>query len=244
MAKTANPEAHAVSVLLVDPHPISLLGLEQLLTHAKPFVLCASTISYKKALVLAKQLKPDLIVIDPLLDQADNLQLITQLQNQCQGKILILTSSSNAYILDQAVLLGARGILSKTEPTEAFLKAINCVQQGELWLNRNTTTRILNQVTAQNPEKEQSPEELLIQRLTKQEDRICRTIQRHAVKTLKEIASDLNISEHTLRNHLAAIYNKLGVRNRMELYVFCNKYQKTKDAHLHPKRRASDIELP
>lgn len=241
MTKTANPKATSCSVLLVDPHPISLLGLKQLLANTKPFIVCASTDSHKKALVLAKQLKPDVIVLDPLLEHSENLQLITQLQNRCDGKILILTSTSNPYILDQAVLLGAKGILSKTEPTEAFLKAIACVHQGELWLNRHTTTRILNQVTTQKPVKERSPEELLIRSLTKQEDRICRTIQREAAKTLKEIASVLNISEHTLRNHLAAIYSKLGVRNRMELYVFCNKYQKTKDAQLHPKRRASDI---
>lgn len=240
MAKTASPKPDSVNIMLVDPHPISLLGLEQLVSNTNHLVLCASTASHKKALLQAKQLKPDIIVLDPLLEYPANVNLITQFQNQCKGKILILTSSINPDILDQAVLLGAKGILSKTEATEVFFKAIACIHQGELWLNRHTTTRILNHVTTQKPLKEDSPEELLIQSLTKQESRICQTIQRQADKTLKEIASELNISEHTLRNHLAAIYHKLSVRNRMELYVFCNKHQKTKDTHLHPKRRASD----
>jgi two-component system, NarL family, nitrate/nitrite response regulator NarL len=63
----------------------------------------------------------------------------------------------------------------------------------------------------------------------------------HSEKTLKEIADALHISEHTLRNHLASIYDKVGVRNRMELYVFCGKHQKTVDPENHPKRRATDI---
>lgn len=228
-------------VLLIDPYPISLIGLERTLAKDSYFQVCGSTSSSKKGIQLAKQLNPDVIVVDPQLDKVENLQLLTELQGQSSAKILILTSASNPRVLDQAVLLGARGTFSRDEPAESLLKAIVCIAQGELWLNRQSTTRILNQITKQSDPKEQSTQETQLQSLTKQEDRICRTIQGAATKTLKEIAVSLNISEHTLRNHLVAIYSKLGVRNRMELYVFCNKYQKTKDAHLHPRRRASDI---
>jgi DNA-binding NarL/FixJ family response regulator len=58
---------------------------------------------------------------------------------------------------------------------------------------------------------------------------------------LKHIAETLHISEHTLRNHLASIYDKLEVRNRMELYVFCGKYQKTDNPNIHPNRRSTDL---
>lgn len=229
-----------VRVLLIDPYPISLIGLESILAKDSYFQVCGSTNSVKKGIQLAKQLNPNVIVVDPQLDQADNLKLVTELQAQSSAKILILTSSNNPQLLDQAVLLGARGTFSRIESAETLCKAIACVAQGELWLNRQSTTRILNQMTKQSSPKQQSTQESQLQNLTKQEDRICRTIQGAANKTLKEIAIHLNISEHTLRNHLVAIYNKLGVRNRMELYVFCNKYQKTKDAHLHPRRRAGD----
>lgn len=240
MTSQAGNSAAIVRVLLIDPFPISLAGLEHLLAEDSHFQVCGSASSAKKGILLAKQLNPDVIVIDPQLDQVDNLKLITELQAQSGAKILILTSSSNPQLLDQAVLLGARGTFSRAEPAEALCKAVACIAQGELWLNRQSTTRILNQITNQSAPKEQSIQESQLQSLTKQEDRICRTIQGAATKTLKEIAGNLNISEHTLRNHLVAIYNKLSVRNRMELYVFCNKYQKTKDAHLHPNRRASD----
>ena len=76
--------------------------------------------------------------------------------------------------------------------------------------------------------------------LTTKEEKVTRAIQMYSEKTLKQISESLHISEHTLRNHLASIYDKLGVRNRMELYVFCGKFQKTDNPNQHPKRRATD----
>jgi two-component system nitrate/nitrite response regulator NarL len=240
MPKGASSPSTAVTVLLIDPHPICLLGLEHLLSTDPNITVCGTTASYKKGLQLAKQLEPNVILLDPLLESPEGIALITQFQEACSSKIIVLTSSSKPQAHDQAILLGARGILQKTEPSDTYLKAIQCVQEGELWLNRHAASRILKRVTTPTPTEKQPPQASLLQNLTKQEDRICRTIQASADKTLKEIASGLNISENTLRNHLAAIYTKLAVRNRMELYVFCNKYQKTGDGQSHPKRRASD----
>lgn len=53
--------------------------------------------------------------------------------------------------------------------------------------------------------------------------RVVKTVAGNSEVTLKEIADRLHISEHTLRNHLASIYEKLGLRGRLELFVFCSK---------------------
>ena len=240
MPKGASSSSTAVTVLLIDPHPICLMGLEHLLSTDPRTTVCGTTPSHKKGLQLAKQLEPHIIMLDPLLEDPDGIALITQFQEACSSNIIVLTDSNKPQLHDQVILLGARGILQKTESGDTYLKAIQCVQEGELWLNRHAASRILKRVTTPQPPEEKSPQEILLQTLTKQEDRICRTIQASSDKTLREIASKLSISENTLRNHLAAIYTKLTVRNRMELYVFCNKYQKTSDSHSHPKRRASD----
>jgi DNA-binding NarL/FixJ family response regulator len=99
----------------------------------------------------------------------------------------------------------------------------------------------LKQITQPPTSEASSSEWKKLAALTSKEDKVTRAIQMYSEKTLKQIAVDLHISEHTLRNHLASIYNKLGVRNRMELYVFCGKYQKTNNPELHPKRRSTDI---
>ncbi len=240
MPKGVSNSPTTSTVLLIDPHPICLLGLEHLLSTDPHITVCGTTSSYKKGLQLAKQLEPNVIVLDPLLESPEGITLITQFQEASSCNILVLTDSNKSQLHDQAILLGARGILQKTESSDAYLKAIQCVQDGELWLNRHAASRILKHVTTPKTTEKQGLQEILLQTLTKQEDRICRTIQASSDKSLKEIASNLNISENTLRNHLAAIYTKLAVRSRMELYVFCNKYQKTSDGQSHPKRRASD----
>lgn len=68
-----------------------------------------------------------------------------------------------------------------------------------------------------------SAQRLILNTLTEKEYTVVATVARNSEMPLKEIADLLFISEHTLRNHLASIYEKLGVKNRLELYVFCSK---------------------
>ena len=60
--------------------------------------------------------------------------------------------------------------------------------------------------------------------LTDKEFSVVKAVAGNSEITLKEIADRLHISEHTLRNHLASVYEKLGVRGRLELYIFCSKF--------------------
>ena len=60
--------------------------------------------------------------------------------------------------------------------------------------------------------------------LTDKEFSVVKVVAGNSEVTLKEIADRLHISEHTLRNHLASVYEKLGVRGRLELYIFCSKF--------------------
>jgi DNA-binding CsgD family transcriptional regulator len=60
--------------------------------------------------------------------------------------------------------------------------------------------------------------------LTDKEYKVVMAVSRNSETTLRDIADSMHISEHTLRNHLASIYDKLGLKNRLELYVFCSKF--------------------
>lgn len=230
-----------IKVLAVDPQRITLWGISQLINQDSRFTICETTSNDLDALKAAADHHPDLILLEPDFENIDGIDLISGLQSICNAKIIILTSSRNSALQDQAIVKGARGIISKTESIETLLKAMEKIHQGELWLNRNATSRILQQVTQTNTQKDLSPEKKKLSLLTPKEENVTRAIQLHSRKTLKEIAETLHISEHTLRNHLASIYDKIGVRNRMELYVFCGKYQKTIDPNNHPKRRSTDV---
>lgn len=230
-----------IQVQLIDPHPITLWAIQQFLAENEDIQICASSSSAPESLKQAASSKPDVIVLEPDLQEQNGLELVTALLKVCKAKIIIFTGSKNAAIHDQAVVKGARGVINKTEPIENLIKAIEKIHEGELWLNRSATSRILLQIAQANSPAELSSEQKKLASLTPKEEKVTRAIQLHSEKTLKQVADSLHISEHTLRNHLASIYDKLGVRNRMELYVFCGKFQKTDNPNAHPKRRATDL---
>lgn len=230
-----------IKVLIVDPQKITLWGVGELINRDQRFSVCATASNGTDALISASNSKPDLTLLDPSFENEDGLQLISKLLEISDSKVIILTASRNSSILDQAIVDGARGIVSKYENPETLLKAMEKIYQGELWLNRDATSRILQQVTKSDKHKDGQPQQKKLDLLTPKEEAITRAIQLYSRSTLKEIANTLHISEHTLRNHLASIYEKVEVRNRMELYVFCGKYQKTSDPTNHPKRRSTDL---
>ena len=241
MLMNSSNSPNQIKVQLIDPHEITVWGIQQLLSGHKRFEVCAVASNISDALKLAISSKPDVIILEPDLHEEDGIELIPNLIDKTKAKVIIYTGSRSSKIHDQAVVKGARGVINKTESIDTLVKAIEKIHGGELWLNRNATSRILLQIAKANSPVELSTEEKKLNSLTSKEEKVTRAIQLHSEKTLKDIAEILHISEHTLRNHLASIYDKLGVRNRMELYVFCGKYQKTDNPNAHPKRRSTDL---
>ena len=229
-----------IQIQVIDPQQITLWGICELIKSDPRFAICSSSTNGLDALKSIQTCRPDVIVIEPELDGEDAIGLVEALILKTGGKVILLTSNRNPSLQDRAILKGARGVVLKTDPPETLLKALEKISQGELWLNRNATSRILMKAAESNAPKDLSEEQMRLTQLTPKEEKVTRAIQLYPKKTLKEVAETLHISEHTLRNHLASTYDKLGVRNRLELFVFCGKYQKTDDPNDHPKRRASD----
>ena len=221
---TKENNSNPISVLLIDSHQISSWGVQTLINQDERFTICGSATNTKDALSQASKHSPDVIILEPDLCDEDGINLISKLIEQSGVKIIVLTSLRDLGIHDLAVVRGARGVLTKMEAPETLLKAIEKIHQGELWVNRNATSRILMQIAAANAPKEVTIQEKRLSSLTVKEQKVVHAIHGSSEKTLKQVADKLHISEHTLRNHLASIYEKLEVRNRLELYVFCNKY--------------------
>jgi len=236
----SNKGPDQIKVQLIDSHQITLWGIQQLLAGDKRFEVCAAATNISEALKDAITSKPDIIILEPDLHEEDGIDIIPTLIDRFKAKVIIYTGSTSSKTHDQAVVKGARGVINKTESIDTLSKAIEKIHLGELWINRNATSRILMQIAEANAPKVLSNEQKKLGTLSTKEEKVTRAIQMHSEKTLKEIASTLNISEHTLRNHLASIYSKLDLRNRLELYVFCGKFQKTSDPSAHPRRRSTD----
>lgn len=219
-----------IRVLLIDDHRSILWGLERLIESSKPAMEVVGTATNcTDALKLIDEAAPDLILLDIGLGDQNGVDEIPNLiARSKKAKILVLTGMRDESIHDKAVLAGASGVVEKEASAETILAAIEKVHEGQLWLDRAATGRIFLELSRENAAQSVDPERAKIQSLTDREREIVVVAASHAGANAKAIAEMLYISEHTLRNHLTSIYDKLDVANRLELFAYAHKHGLTK----------------
>jgi DNA-binding NarL/FixJ family response regulator len=179
--------------------------------------------SASEAIGHAQRLAPDVILLDIDLGRENGIDAIPQLVEKTHAKVLVLTGVRDPALQDRAMLAGASGVIGKEEQPDDILKAIAKVHAGEIWLDRVSTGRVLKLVQRGEAGVDEG-ERRKIASLTARESEIVCAVAKHAGATTKTIADALNISDRTLRNHLSSIYEKLGLSNRLELFVYANKH--------------------
>jgi two-component system, NarL family, nitrate/nitrite response regulator NarL len=206
-------------IMIVDDHPTMVWGLEQLIATQSPRMQVVATArSADEALNQAQAFRPDVVLLDlDLGGLRSGLDILPVLSRQQDCQVLVLTGQRKTQTLDQAVQLGARGVLRKDVSAETVIKAIDKVHSGEVWLDRTSMARMLNGLRQR---ADRDPEQARRATLTQREKKIIQVILAGHGAGNKVLATRLFISEHTLRNHLSSIYHKLGVSNRLELYVY------------------------
>lgn len=211
--------------MLVDDHRSVLSGLEQLIEGEKPRMhVVAKATSCASALTLAAETQPDMILLDLDLGGEDGSRIIPALIEGTAARILVLTGLRDATLREAAVLRGASGVVRKEEPAETLLKAIERVHHGELWLDRGTTGRVFVELSRPKQSTPIDPEKRKLMALTPREREIVEQLAIDPGADGRKLAKRLHIGEHTLRNHLSHIYDKLGVPNRLELYVYAQQH--------------------
>jgi two-component system nitrate/nitrite response regulator NarL len=211
-----------IRIMLVDDHKTMLWGLEKLIEGAgSDLQLVGTAHNNDSALQQAAALRPDVIVLDLDLEGRSSVEILPQLLQQSGAKVLILSGNRDQALLTQAVRLGARGVVGKEASAEVVLNGIRSVHRGEMCLDPSLMSALLGQLTA--PPKE-NPEAARIATLTPKERKIVAVIVEGNGAPNKELASRLFIAEPTLRNNLTTIYQKLGVANRLELYVYATRH--------------------
>lgn len=209
--------------MLVDDHKTMLWGLEKLIEGAAPALsLIGTAYNNPSALAEGARLRPDVIVLDLDLEGRSSLEILPQLLQDSGARVLILSGNRDQALLAQAVKLGARGVVSKEAPAEVVLTAIGQVARGEMVLDATLMSAVLGQLATPAAA---DPEAQRIATLTPKERKIVAVVASSSGAPNKELAAQLFIAEPTLRNNLTTIYQKLGVANRLELYVYATKHQ-------------------
>ncbi len=223
-----------IRILLVDDHKSFLDGLEMVINSQKPVMeVVAKATNPEEAIAAAAKQKPDLAVMDMDLGIASTLDFLPQFLANTNTKVLILTGLNDPYVHESAILKGASGVLLKDESAKTILKAIEKVHAGEIWAANATLGRVLNHISQRESgtKKQVDPEEKKIAELTAREREIIRVLVNLDTSTNEDIADYLSISKSTLKNHLTAIYDKLEVKNRVQLMKYAISHKLAKTSH-------------
>ncbi|MBI2815833.1 MAG: response regulator transcription factor [Acidobacteria bacterium] len=206
-----------IRIFIVDDQTIFRESLVAVLGLQKDFQVIGHTGSFTEARSALGRGHPDILLLDVTLPGANGLDLLRHLPELSpETKAIVIAGVDVEDDAIQAMRLGARGYLVKDCSTELFLKCIRKVFAGEVWLNGRMTEALLGALSGK-PGNNQAPEK---SELSRREMEVIQLVVQ-AYKN-RDIANKLFISEKTVKNHLSAIFNKLGVADRLELtlYVF------------------------
>jgi DNA-binding NarL/FixJ family response regulator len=215
-----------IRILIVDDHKIIREGLRDLIESRGQMIVVGEAGGCAEGLEVALKTKPEVVLLDLDLASDNGLTLIPQLLAADKNvNILILTGIRDVEKRDQAMELGAKGIVLKEEGTGELLNAIEKVcSTGEYWLEPGAYKRLLEKRKPQ-PEPPPDPEAVRISTLTEREREIIDLVGEGLEN--KQIADRLRpvVAEATVRNNLSAIYDKLGIQGgRLGLLVYAYKH--------------------
>jgi two-component system nitrate/nitrite response regulator NarL len=197
-----------IRVLLVDHPGLSRHGLVALLTRRRGIRVVGEADTGVEALALARAVQPDVVIVETSVP-GGGLKLVTDLSRELPGcATLVLTETSSDPAVGGALQAGARGYLQKTCDPEDLVHTIERVHLGELVVAAHAAPVLNGHGRSQ----------VRSEGLTERELEVLRLVARG--RTNPGIAQDLGITEHTAKEHLGNILDKLGLENRVQVAAY------------------------
>ena len=196
-----------INIVVVDDHALFRPGLASLLTTIPEFNIVGEAGDGREALSVVEKTSPDVILLDVNMPVMGGVEMVEALHEKHQPRILMLTISKHDEDLFGAIAAGADGYLLKDAEPDELRRAINHVAEGRSVLSPEVTSRVLKAVSS----SQGIPPEVA---LSKREMDVLRCLAKGM--TSAQIASDLFISENTVKTHVRHILEKLEASNRAE----------------------------
>lgn len=202
-----------VRIVIADDHAILRESLAALLATDPDFSVEGRASNGQEALALVQELHPDVLVLDLFMPQGDGFEVLRTL-DRAGNRVasVVLTGSESELDYAQAVKLGARGLVLKSDGPEKLFAAIRTVSNGELAFSDELAQQVLTTMSAESRTTANT-----LTRLSERERQIAYYVAR-GMKN-KDIGLALTISENTVKRHLQSIFTKTGARDRLELAV-------------------------
>ena len=228
-----------VNVIIADGDPVFRAGIGSLLSSEPDFVVVGEASTTQEMLELASQLAPDLLLMDVFMSGASSLDMLDSiLRVRPKTWVVILTAMDADEYLVEAFRRGAQGYILKATPWPRLLRALRALQNGEVALSRQMTTRVVR--AFQLPfSATYAREAKAVAQLTIREQAILLHLATGASN--QEIARQLVISTHTVKVHVRNILAKLGVKNRAQAGGVAQRHWPELTSKVEPD--ASDLQV-
>ena len=202
-----------IRILIVDDHPVVRHGLRGMLNIKPGLEVVGEAEDGDEAILQARALEPDVILLDLILPRKDGLAVIEELKQEVhQAYILVLTSLTEDEKLIAALDAGAQGCLLKDSSPTELVRAVRDVYEGELALHPAIARKLLS--SSEQPSETQT----YYDSLTKREVEILQLLAQGLSN--RQIAESMVISEQTVRSHVTHILEKLGLANRTQAALY------------------------
>jgi len=204
---------HSIRILIADDHPVVREGMAAMFSNIPDLDLIGEAEDGEQAVDLARNLKPDVILLDLVMPNMDGLEAIIKIKHEDpEAKILVVTSFTEDDKVFPAIKSGAQGYLLKDAPPEILLQAIRDVYHGDLSLHPTIARKLIDEINRP------SHLPLTDTPLTKREIAVLKLIARGL--TDKQIAQNLSITIRTVRYHVSNILSKLHLANRTQAALY------------------------
>ncbi len=200
-----------IRVLIADDHQMFREALRRMLQMEPGIEVIGEASRGNEVAKLVSTAAPDVLLLDMQMPGATGLEVLKALTTAgASVRTILLTGTADGQQIVEAIRLGARGIVVKDAPIDLLFKSIRHVMDGNYWIGHDRIGELIASATR--------PERRPADTLTRRELQIVGEVAQGASN--KAIGTRFGVSEQTVKNHLSAIFDKLGVSNRLELALY------------------------
>ncbi|HEY3862077.1 MAG TPA: response regulator transcription factor [Verrucomicrobiae bacterium] len=190
-----------IGILVADDHFIVRMGLTGLVNTEPNMVIVGEAADGHQAVDLYSKCKPDLVLMDLRMPGKDGIEATLEIRaKDPDARVLMLTTFDGDTDIHKALQAGAQGYVLKSATGQELIPAIHAVAAGHRWIPKEIAKRLASRK--------------LFEELTSREEQVLQLLVKGLAN--KQIGDQLNISEHTVKDHLKSVFGKLQVMDRTE----------------------------